>query len=62
MTDAGPDQILSLSQPTSAEWEFSTTTDISYSAANAAAKIFSYTIVAQLDSASIAGDFSKDEV
>ncbi|BCU96806.1 MAG: hypothetical protein CM15mV13_2610 [uncultured marine virus] len=62
MTDAGPDQILSLAQPTSAEWEFSTTTDISYSAANAAAKIFSYTIVAQLDSASIAGDFSKDEV
>ena len=62
MTDAGPDQILSLAQPTSAEWEFSTTTDITYSAANAAAKIFSYTIVAQLDSASIAGDFSKDEV
>jgi len=62
MTDAGPDQILSLAQPTSAEWEFSTTTDISYSAANASAKIFSYTIVATLDSSSIAGDFAKDEV
>ena len=61
VTDAGPDQILSLAQPTGSEWEFQTTTDVSYSAANATAKIFRYTIVATLDAATIAGDFNQGE-
>ena len=61
VTDSGPDQILSLAQPTTAEWEFETTNDVSYSAANATAKIYKYTIVVTLDAASIAGDFSTGE-
>ena len=61
VTDAGPDQILSLAQPTTAEWEFETTNDVSYSAANATAKIYKYTIVVTLDAASIAGDFNQGE-
>ena len=60
-TDAGPDQILSLAQPSSAEWEFQTTSDVSYSAANATAKIYRYTVVATLDAPSIAGDFNTGE-
>ena len=43
VTDSGPDQILSLAQPTSSEWEFQTTTSVSYSAANATAKVYRYT-------------------
>ena len=61
MTDAGADQILSLTQPTTAEWEFSSTTDVSYSAANATAKIYRYNIVATLDSGTITGDFNVNE-
>ena len=61
ITDAGSDQILSLAQPTTAEWEFSTTTDVSYSGANAGAKIFGYRIVVTMDSASIAGDFENGQ-
>ena len=61
VTDSGPDQILSLAQPTTAEWEFETTNDVSYSAANATAKIYKYTIVVTLDAASIAGDFNQGE-
>ena len=60
-TDAGADQILSLNQPTTSEWEFDTVTSVSYSAANATAKIFRYTIVVTFDSASIDGDFKTGE-
>ena len=61
MTDAGPDQILSLAQPTTAEWEFQTTTSVTYSAANAGAKIYGYRVVVTMDSASIAGDFESGQ-
>ena len=60
-TDAGPDQILSLAQPSSAEWEFQTTSAVAYSAANATAKIYRYTVVATLDAPSISGDFNTGE-
>ena len=61
VTDSGPDQILSLAQPTSSEWEFQTTTSVAYSAANATAKVYRYTVVVTLDSATIAGDFNNGE-
>jgi len=61
MTDCGPDQILSLAQPTTAEWEFETTTDVTFSGANAGAKIYRYKIVVTMDSASIAGDFENGQ-
>ena len=61
VTDAGADQILSLGQPSTAEWEFASSTEVSYSAANATAKIFRYTVVATLDSASVVGDFQTAE-
>ena len=60
-TDAGPDQILSLAQPTSAEWQFDSTSTVAYSLGNSSASVYSYTVVATLDPSSIAGDFNKDE-
>jgi len=46
MTDAGPDQVLYLAQPPSAqsEWEFVNGAEVSYSAANIYAKVYSYTV------------------
>ena len=61
MTDAGPDQILSLAQPQSNEWDFTTTTDVAYSLGNASGKVYSYTVVVTLASATIAGDFRVGE-
>jgi len=61
MTDAGADQILSLANPTSAEWQFDSTTDVSYALGNASAKVYSYTVVVSLDAASISGDFRVGE-
>ena len=61
MTDAGADQILSLANPTSAEWQFDSTTDVSYALGNASAKVYSYTVVVTLDAASISGDFRVGE-
>ena len=60
-TDAGPDQILSLAQPTSAEWQFDSTSTVAYSLGNSSASVYSYSVVATLDPSSIAGDFNKDE-
>ena len=60
-TDAGADQILSLAQPSTAEWEFASSTQVTYSAANATANIYRYTVVATLDSASVVGDFQTAE-
>ena len=65
MTDAGPDQILSLAQPTSAEWDFRTkisnSTNVTYPLGNSSGKIFSYTMVVTFDATTINGDFNKNE-
>lgn len=61
MTDAGADQILSLSQPVTAEWQFDTTDSVAYALGNASGRVYSYTIVATLQSATIAGDFQVGE-
>ena len=65
MTDAGPDQILSLAEPTSAEWDFSdvitNSTNVVYNLGNSQAKVFSYTMVVTFDATTINGDFNKDE-
>ena len=65
MTDAGPDQILSLAEPTSAEWDFSdiitNSTNVVYNLGNSQAKVFSYTMVVTFDATTINGDFKKDE-
>jgi len=61
MTDAGADQVLHLSQPTSAEWEFSTGGEVAYSAANIYAKTYSYTVILTLkDDSTLLGSWSAD--
>ena len=47
-TDAGADQILSLQQPTTAEWQFDSTTTVSYSLGNSSASVYSYSVVVTL--------------
>ena len=61
VTDAGPDQILSLNQPTTAEWEFQTTDSVDYALGNSTAKVYSYTTVVTLDATAISGDFNLNE-
>ena len=52
MTDAGADQVLYLTQPTAAEWEFTVSGEVSYSAANIYGRVYSYTVVATLEDTS----------
>ena len=61
VTDAGADQILSLNQPTTAEWEFQTTDSVDYALGNSTAKVYSYTTVVTLDATAISGDFNLNE-
>tara|TARA_B100001996_G_scaffold113657_1_gene85997 strand:- start:4894 stop:7677 length:2784 start_codon:yes stop_codon:yes gene_type:complete len=61
ITDAGADQILSLNQPTTAEWEFQTTDSVDYALGNSTAKVYSYTTVVTLDATAISGDFNLNE-
>ena len=61
VTDAGPDQILSLNQPTTAEWEFQTTDSVDYALGNSTAQVYSYTTVVTLDATAISGDFNLNE-
>ena len=61
VTDAGPDQILSLNQPTTAEWEFQTTASVDYALGNSTAQVYSYTTVVTLDATAISGDFNLNE-
>tara|TARA_B100000614_G_scaffold145991_1_gene129753 strand:+ start:4093 stop:6882 length:2790 start_codon:yes stop_codon:yes gene_type:complete len=65
MTDAGPDQILSLAAPTSAEWDFTdiitNKSNVTYNLGNAQAKVFGYTMVVTLSATTINGDFKVDE-
>ena len=61
VTDAGPDQVLYLAQPTSAEWEFDNNAEISYSSANVYGRVYSYTVtVTFADAATLIGKFEKD--
>lgn len=61
MTDAGADQVLSLAQPTSTEWQFTNGAEVAYSAANIYGKVYNYdTIVTVADGATLVGSFEKD--
>ena len=61
MTDAGADQIVYLSQPTSAEWEFTVGAEVAYSAANTYAKVYGYSVVLTLKQGStLVGDWAAD--
>jgi len=61
MTDAGPDQILYLAQPSSAEWEFTSGSAVSYSAANIYGKVYNYTVVLTFKRGStLVGDWEAD--
>ena len=61
MTDAGADQVLSLAQPPSTEWQFASGAEVAYSAANIYGKVYTYdTIVTVVDDATLVGSFEKD--
>ena len=61
ITDAGADQILYLAQPSSAEWEFASGAEISYSPANIFGKVYSYTVVLTLEeNSTLVGNFVAD--
>ena len=61
MTDAGADQVLSLAQPTSTEWQFTSGAEVAYSAANIYGKVYTYdTIVTLVDDSTLIGSFEKD--
>ena len=61
MTDAGPDQVLYLTQPTSNEWVFSPTAEVAYSNASIYGKVYSYTVIVTLeDNSALIGSFEKD--
>ena len=58
VTDSGADQVLYLSQPGSAEWEFASGAEVSYSAANIFGKVYSYTVVITLEeNSTLVGSF-----
>ena len=61
VTDAGPDQVLYLAQPTSAEWEFTNNAEVSFSNANIYGKVYDYSvIVTYKDNSNLVGSFEKD--
>jgi hypothetical protein len=61
ITDAGADQVLSLAQPTSTEWQFTNGAEVAYSAANIYGKVYDYaTIVTVVDDSTLIGSFEKD--
>jgi len=61
VTDAGPDQVLYLAQPTSAEWEFVNNAEISFSNANIYGRVYDYTVIVTFkDDAELVGSFEKD--
>ena len=58
VTDSGADQVLYLAQPGSAEWEFASGAEVSYSAANIFGKVYSYTVVITLEeNSTLVGSF-----
>ena len=61
VTDAGPDQVLYLAQPTSAEWEFVNNAEVSFSNANIYSKVYDYSVIVTFkDDSSLVGSFEKD--
>lgn len=61
VTDAGADQVLSLAQPASTEWQFVNGAEVAYSAANIYGKVYTYdTIVTVVDDNTLVGSFEKD--
>lgn len=61
MTDAGADQVLYLSDPTSTEWEFITNAEVAFSNANIYGKVYSYTVIVTFEAGStLVGSFEKD--
>ena len=60
-TDAGPDQVLYLAQPTSAEWEFVNNAEVSFSNANIYGKVYDYSVIITFeDDSNLVGSFEKD--
>ena len=61
VTDAGPDQVLYLAQPTSAEWEFVNNAEVSFSNANIYGKVYDYSVIVTFeDDSNLVGSFEKD--
>ena len=61
VTDAGPDQVLYLAQPTSAEWEFVNNAEVSFSNANIYGKVYDYSVIITFeDDSNLVGSFEKD--
>ena len=61
VTDAGPDQVLYLAQPTTAEWEFVNNAEVSFSNANIYGKVYDYSVIITFeDDSNLVGSFEKD--
>lgn len=61
MTDAGPDQVLTLDTPSSAEWQMTPGAGIAFSAANVYGKVYSYSVVVTFSPGStLVGEFQHD--
>ena len=61
ITDAGPDQVLYLAQPTTNEWEFTNNAEVSFSNANIYGRVYDYTVIVTLkDDSNLIGKFEKD--
>jgi hypothetical protein len=61
VTDAGPDQVLYLAQPTANEWEFTNNAEVSYSGANIYGKVYDYSVIVTFkDNVNLVGSFEKD--
>ena len=61
VTDAGPDQVLYLAQPTTAEWEFVNNAEVSFSNANIYGKVYDYSVIVTFeDDSNLVGSFEKD--
>ena len=61
VTDAGPDQVLYLAQPTANEWEFVNNAEVSFSNANVYGRVYDYSVIVTFkDDASLVGSFEKD--
>ena len=61
MTDAGPDQVLYLAQPTATEWEFTNNAEVSFSNANIYGRVYDYAVIVTFkDNANLVGKFETD--
>jgi hypothetical protein len=58
MTDAGADQVLSLSAPSSGvEWDFPTSNPIAFAGAGVTGKVYHYSVLIRLSSTNLSGTF-----